>query len=293
MEQKNFIIIAVVAIIICVATGAILGFLTNNTQYERIEIVPNGTSIEMPTDNLTYEGEQSGTGAKLWSFKQGSLMSFNSQEAIDARGLYGLGGALGIKQIKDLVIEKSVDKENINEFTVYTVKGKDINISSRDTLYVIITGDDTTHDNIIIATENKDITVHMAESIQYKSGNATNTSNDNTSESASQSTADKTYPLYDDTGKLVGYYHVGDTVEMKGIILQLQSDGTWKQIGESTGSSDRAYSTGYKDAVDDMSDDYDDYSSDSSSSHSSSSKSRDSSSSSSSSKSPSSSSATG
>lgn len=65
METKNIIIIAVIAVIICVAAGAMFGLLTKSVDYERIELMPNGTSIELPKDELKYEGEMNETGAKM------------------------------------------------------------------------------------------------------------------------------------------------------------------------------------------------------------------------------------
>ncbi len=183
METKKLIIIGVLLIIICILAGAIIGLVTQNTQYERIEITPNGTSIEIPTDNATYAGEMNKTGAKMWTFKQGSLTTYNSQEATNARGLYSLGGALGIKEIKDMVLNHFEKKETIDGYTVYTLDGETMDIPGRDKVYVIETGNDTTHDNIIIATDNKDITLHIAKSIQYKTSNSTNTTNLNVTNS--------------------------------------------------------------------------------------------------------------
>lgn len=177
METKKLIIIGALVIIICVLLGALFGILSQNTQYERIEITPNGTSMEIPTDNATYAGEINNTGAKLWTFKQGTLTTYNSEEAANARGLYSLGGALGIKEIKDMVLNHFEKKETIEGYTVYTLDGDTMDIPGRDKVYVIETGNDTTHDNIIIATDNKDITLHIAKSIQYKTSNSTNTTN--------------------------------------------------------------------------------------------------------------------
>ena len=140
-------------IIICVLAGAIFGTLTNHVDYERIEITPNGTSIEVPTENAKYEGEINETGSKLWTFKQGSLTTFNSEEAMNARGLYGLSGAIGIKAINDMVLNHFEKREEIDGFTVYTLDGEKLGIEGRNTMYCIITGNETSHDNIIIITD--------------------------------------------------------------------------------------------------------------------------------------------
>ena len=180
MDTKKLIIIAVSAVIICIIAGTLIGMMNSTVNYERIEITENGTSIEIPTDNASYIGEINNTGAKLWTFKQGTLTTFNSAEASNARGLNGLGGALGIKEIKDMVINHFEKKETIDGFTVYTLDGQTMDIEGRDKIYVIETGNDTTHDNIIIATDNKDVTLHMAKSIQYKNPNIKNDTNNDT-----------------------------------------------------------------------------------------------------------------
>lgn len=191
METKNIVIIAVLAITICIIAGATFGLLTKSVNYERIELMPNGTSIEAPANELKYEGEVNESGAKLWTFKQGSLMTFNSEEAINARGLYGLGGAVGIKAINDMVLNHFEKREEIDGFTVYTIDGEKLGIEGRGIMYCIITKNDDTHDNIVIITDSKDITLHMAKSIQYKSANITNT-NSNEASTASTSTHNTT-----------------------------------------------------------------------------------------------------
>lgn len=180
METKKIIIIGILIVIICILAGAIFGVLTSNVAYERIEITPNGTSIEVPSENAKYEGEINKTGAKMWSFKQGALMTFNSEEAIDARGYNGLGGAVGFNDIHDIVLTHFEKQENIDGFTVYTLNGKQLGMNGRGTMYCIMTGNDQTHDNIIITADSKDVVLHMAKSIQYKTGNITvnNTSTD-------------------------------------------------------------------------------------------------------------------
>lgn len=185
METKNIVIIGILCVIICIFVGAIFGVLTNNVDYERIEIVPNGTSIEIPTEQAKFEGEVNETGAKLWSFKHGALMAFNSEEAINARGLYGLGGAYGFKSINDIVLNHFEKIEKTDGYTVYVIDGQKLGIENRGILYCIILGNEQTHDNIIITADSKDIALHMAKSIIFKVGNITDNSADDSSVSTS------------------------------------------------------------------------------------------------------------
>lgn len=176
MENKNLIIIAILMIIVCILVGAIFGTLTKSVQYERIEIAPNGTSIDIPTNEAKYDGEINDTGAKMWTFKQGSLITYNSEEAINAKGLYGLGGAMGFKAIYDIIITHFTKQENIDGYEVYTINGEELGIEGRGEMYCIIVQNETTHDNIIITADNKDIALHMAQSIQFKVANTTTNS---------------------------------------------------------------------------------------------------------------------
>lgn len=233
METKNIIIIGVLVVIICVLAGAIFGTLTNSVNYERIEIVPNGTSIEVPTENAKYEGEMNETGAKLWTFKQGSLVTFNSEEAVNSRGLYGLGGAVGIKTINDMVLNHFEKREEIDGFTVYTLDANKLGIENRSTMYCIIVGNDTTHDNIVITVDNIDIALHMAKSIQYKTSNST-TNNVNAATSSSGNSSDLV-PVTMDDGSVI-YRHVGDYIEKQDGIYRVNSDGSVTKIADSSDS---------------------------------------------------------
>ena len=51
MDTKKLIIIGIVAIIL-IAAAVIM--LTNSVNYERIEITPNGTSIEVPARSTAH-----------------------------------------------------------------------------------------------------------------------------------------------------------------------------------------------------------------------------------------------
>lgn len=65
--------------------SAIFVTITNSVKYERIEIVPNGTSIEMPTNQAQYIGDTE--GVKFWNWSNGALITYNSQEGSNANEL--------------------------------------------------------------------------------------------------------------------------------------------------------------------------------------------------------------
>ena len=75
MENRDKILIAILVISICALTCAIFISLSNSISYERIELVPNGTSIEIPTSQAKYLGEE--YGIKMWNWSDGVLISFN------------------------------------------------------------------------------------------------------------------------------------------------------------------------------------------------------------------------
>lgn len=114
-------------------------------------------------------------------------MTFNSEEAINARGLYGLGGALGFKGVEDMVLNHFEKREEIDGFTVYTIDGEKLDIEGRGMMYCIITKNNESHDNIVMAADDKDIVLHMAKSIEYKSANTTKTASSSTATASSSS----------------------------------------------------------------------------------------------------------
>lgn len=211
MENKKLIIIGVLAVILCIFAGAIIGTLNtmnSSIDYERIEIVPNATSIEIPTSQANYLGDTE--GVKFWNWSNGALVTYNSQEGSNA---VELSGALGFYAVKELV--RTGNSENIDGFTVYTLDAnqlaESIKTNGDGEFYCVHLVNDTTHDNIVICCKDKEILLHMAKSIQYKnSDNATieennvNSVNLNSS-GLSQSDIDKARQEGYDSGYIDGY----------------------------------------------------------------------------------------
>ena len=175
METKKIIIIGILLIIICALAGALIGLVSHNTQYERVEIVPNGTSIEIP-DDAKYLGNTS--GVKFWNWSNGALVSYNSHEG---NNIIELSGALGFYAIKELV--RTGNAETIEGVTIYELTGEqlsDVNIQNKhDKFYCVHLSNNTTHDNIVICCKNKNILMHIVASIQYKVNSAINSTNNN------------------------------------------------------------------------------------------------------------------
>lgn len=119
-----------------------------------------------------------------------------------------------------------------------------------------IVKNESTGETILIASMNGDSKAvdHIAKSVKW--GKKTvGTAKFNSGESDASSSgggSDKTYPFYSDTGELLGYYTVGDTVNFKDYVFKLQPNGEWVMIGEAIGSSDVAFKAGYRSALDDV-----------------------------------------
>lgn len=232
METKNIIIIGILLVIICILVGAIFGTLTNTVNYERIEIVPNGTSIEIPTNDAQYLGDTE--GVKFWNWTNGALITYNSQEGNNA---VELSGALGFYAIKELV--RSGNSENIDGFTVYQLNSQqlsNVNVTvNGDVLYCIHLVNETTHDNIVICCKDKDVALHMAKSIEYKISNSNNDSDNSAASTTSSGNSSGLVPVTMDDGSVI-YCHVGEYIDKQDGIYRVNSDGSLTKIAD--GSSE-------------------------------------------------------
>jgi len=166
MDNKKIIIIAIIILII--AAGILFVVLTT-VNYERIEITPNGTSIEVPANETKYNGKIE--SAKLWNWNNGVLITYNSYEDQSIIKVSEMGFNAANKIIKN------GEKQNIDGYECYVINAEDlieihifdiIKVNYKGKFYCIPLSNETTHDNIIICSNNKDIAVHMAKSVKYK-----------------------------------------------------------------------------------------------------------------------------
>lgn len=165
MDKK---IIIIGTIILIIAAGIILVMLTS-VNYERIEITPNGTSIEVPANQTKYAGEIE--KAKIWNWDSGILVTYNSHEDKNILKVT----ELGFNTLNKLI--KNGEKQNIDGFTCYVINADElleihifdiIKVNYNGKFYCIPLANETTHDNIIICCKDKDIAIHMAKSVQCK-----------------------------------------------------------------------------------------------------------------------------
>ncbi|MBQ9160975.1 MAG: hypothetical protein IJ122_06605 [Methanobrevibacter sp.] len=178
MDNKKIIIIGIILLII--AAGVIFVMLTS-VNYERIEITPNGTTMEVPANQTDFDGNVG--GAKIWNWNNGILVTYNNHE--DPNFLQVT--ELGFTALEELI--KNGEKQDIDGVTCYVINADElleihifdvIKVNYNGKFYCIPLSNETTHDNIIICCNNKDIAVHMAKSVEYKNVYPDNTDLENT-----------------------------------------------------------------------------------------------------------------
>ena len=178
MDNKKIIII--IGIILLIIAVAIILLMLTSVNYEKIDITPNGTSIDVPANQTKYDGNIE--GAKLWNWKNGILLTYNSH---DDKNFIKLS-ELGFNALNELI--KNGENQNIDGFACYIINADElleirifevIKVNYKGKFYCIPLSNETTHDNILICCNDKDIAVHMAKSIQYKNVYPNDTNLDN------------------------------------------------------------------------------------------------------------------
>lgn len=188
MDNKKLIIIGIILLII--AAGIILVMLTS-TNYERIEITPNGTSIEVPFNKTEYDGEIE--SVKIWNWDKGILITYNSHEDENLIKIT----ELGFNATTELI--KKAEKQEIDGLTCYVINADElleihvfdiIKVNYNGKFYCIPLSNETTHDNILICCNDQNQAIHMAKSVQYKNVYPDNSNLDNTISTVKNLTGD-------------------------------------------------------------------------------------------------------
>ena len=189
MDRKKIIIIAIIILIIA---ASIVFVMLSHVNYERIEITPNGTSIEVPeSKSIKYDGEID--NAKIWHWNVGLLVTYNTHKDENLIKV----GELGFDSINKII--KSGEKQNIDNITCYVINADElleihlfdiIKVNYNGKFYCIPLANETTGDNIIICCNDKDMAVHMAKSVAYKNVYPKNSNLGNTLATAKNMTED-------------------------------------------------------------------------------------------------------
>ena len=143
--------------------------MLTTVNYEKIDITPNGTSIDVPANKTKYAGNVQ--GAKIWNWDNGILVTYNSNEDKNIIKVT----ELGFNSLNKLI--QNGEKQTIDGYTCYVINADKlleihifdiIKVNYNGKFYCLPLANETTHDNLIILCKDKDMAVHMAKSVQYK-----------------------------------------------------------------------------------------------------------------------------
>lgn len=162
VDRKTIIIIALS--IVLIAMVCIFGYalLFNQNHFERVNISET-CSLEVPVGkgiNGVYVNDTS-----IYQVTNGegvNIMCYNSKNN-------DLASSFGFAVVKEMAVGSRFTEDAVYQATI-----------NGSTVWSIATGNDDTHDNILISTPDKDLTLKIYESIKYNNGSM-NVSKNNTS----------------------------------------------------------------------------------------------------------------
>lgn len=178
MDNKK---LAIIGIIILIIAAVIILVMLTSVNYERIEITPNGTSIEVPANQTKYNGKVE--SAKIWNWDKGILVTYNSHEDKNIIKVT----ELGFNTLSNVI--KNGERQDVGNFTCYVINADKIlevqifdiiKVHYNGKFYCIPLANETTGDNIMICCNDRDMAIHMAQSVQYKNVYPNTTTLDNT-----------------------------------------------------------------------------------------------------------------
>ena len=200
--NKRYLIIGILGIIIVLlCAGIVYTLFSENTEYVTINLVENGTTIEIPND-MTVKSNNS--GILVLENDDVIVISFNSADK-------GLGEIISFADIKTPIFGNAPNGNvTINDPTV-------AGCSLDGECNAVYIDNNETHDNIIVISKNKNIVNHIINSIQW---HASQSNDDEVSSSGPAAYAYKSdgTPMYSqaevDQYMLSKYgmvdYHIGD-----------------------------------------------------------------------------------
>ena len=150
MNQK-YIIIIIAAVLLCGAAAYFM--LADTTQYTRIALAENATTIEVP-ENMVTQSNYTALGLLVLKNDNTLVVSFNGEKS-------GLGGLVDFDAIKNTIFKNGETNVTLKDPGIagYTLKGE---------YTAVYASNDTTHDNIIVVSKDKNTAGHIIESIQWK-----------------------------------------------------------------------------------------------------------------------------
>ena len=221
-NTKKIIIVCLVGLIL--ALGAAIGFTLMKEPVKTVELIENGTTVEVPESTILKNHSE--VGMVYETEKNTTVMGIDNNN---------LGGALASKILSGLLVDKGekqdnglykLDKKSIMELGDQL--GLEYDENNIKEIYVGIKHNNTVNQTVFIIGADQNEMVSIMDSIHWKKGVQSNNTVNATTTSGSD---EKTYPFYADDGSIVGYYHVGDVVEHYDGLYQLKSNGQWVYIG--------------------------------------------------------------
>ena len=182
--NRNQLIIAVLAIVIavlCVAIGYMY-FFADHTEYITTTIPESATTIEIPND---MKIKSNNSGITVLENENTIIIFFNSADK-------GIGEIMAYGTVKSPLFGTEGDAN-------VTVKNPSIAGCSLDgDCNALITGNNDTHDNIIVISKNPDIVSHIINSIKW--GKKTESQSDDTASSSGSSSSQQSAYAYRSDG---------------------------------------------------------------------------------------------
>ena len=158
-RKTRNILLACLLIVVIAFAGVLTYTMFFNEQYQTVNVSASAT-LELPVGNGLNTTIENG----ILTIKNGKgvvITSYNSNQS-------SLTSGFAFASVKSVAVG---DTHNDNQIHETTINGK--------TVYSISIFNDTTHDNIIITTPNKDLTLKIADSVKYNTNIANNTNNTN------------------------------------------------------------------------------------------------------------------
>jgi hypothetical protein len=125
--------------------------------------------MEVPANQTKYDGEIE--SAKIWNWDKGILVTYNSHEdpnfiKVTELGFDTLNGIIKKGEIQhiDGLTCYVINADELLEIHIFDI----IKVNYNGKFYCIPLSNETTHDNILICCNDRDMAVHMAKSVQYK-----------------------------------------------------------------------------------------------------------------------------
>lgn len=172
MNKKRIIGILIILIVIVAAVGLYI-FYNNDVEYNNVQL-SDTCSIEMPvSNNITNKTIENMTALNDTEHKV-SILYYNSYDS-------GLAESVAKAVVYDTYFESyktgAIDITQNESQYVNKANNDSIWYNKEDNYYMASVGNSTTHDNLLVISENKDIIEHILGSIRYVKNNNTENTN--------------------------------------------------------------------------------------------------------------------